>query len=141
MREFVLHPRLAEDTLTAAELQLSRLLLMNDARYPWFILAPRVADIREIHQLPKEDRLVLWEESLELSRAMERLWRPDKLNVAAIGNLVPQLHLHHVARYTHDETWPRPVWGIGEARPYDKDPAEAAIRDIRAELPSALLMP
>lgn len=130
---FELHPRLAQDCAPLGRFPLCRLLLMNERRYPWFILVPERPAIREIHQLARADQQQLLDESSELARALERLFRPDKLNIAAIGNLVPQLHLHHIARFEDDPAWPAPVWGRFEPLPYT--PAEAD--ELRAGLAGA----
>jgi diadenosine tetraphosphate (Ap4A) HIT family hydrolase len=115
---FELHPRLAQDTLLIGDFSLSRLLLMNDANYPWFILVPRRAGIREIFQLDDADQIQLLKESSQLARVLARIYAADKLNVAALGNMVPQLHIHHIVRYTTDPAWPQPVWGLVAAKPY-----------------------
>lgn len=91
--------------------QLCHLLLMNDASYPWFILVPDRADISEIYQLQAADQQQLWLESSILSTRIMQVLQGDKLNVAALGNMVPQLHLHHIVRYRNDRAWPSPVWG------------------------------
>lgn len=108
---FELHERLAADTHSLGELPLSRLLMSRDGRYPWFLLVPRIAGLRELHELSDADRRRLSDESAALSRALLKVFGGDKLNLAAIGNLVPQLHLHHVVRFTTDAAWPAPVWG------------------------------
>jgi diadenosine tetraphosphate (Ap4A) HIT family hydrolase len=100
---------------------------MNDSSYPWFILVPDREGIREIHGLETADRYLLLDESCRLSEFLMAEYRGDKLNVAAIGNLVPQLHLHHVVRYQSDRAWPSPVWGQYPAVAYD-DTAVAGIR-------------
>lgn len=115
---FQLHPQLAKDTLPLGRFALCRLLLMNDANYPWFILVPEREDVREVHELTDADRHRLWDESALLARALTELYRPDKLNIAALGNQVPQLHVHHIVRYTRDAAWPHPVWGRQPRRPY-----------------------
>lgn len=115
---FTLHPQLATDTIAIADLKLSRLLLANDSNYPWTILVPRRHDIREAHHLIPEDQQQLLVESNSLCKALETLFNPDKLNVAALGNMVPQLHVHHIARFTTDIAWPAPVWGAAKAKPY-----------------------
>jgi diadenosine tetraphosphate (Ap4A) HIT family hydrolase len=115
---FELHPQLAKDCLPLGRFELSRLLLMDDANYPWFILVPEREDVREVHGLADPDRRQLWEESAWLARALERGFAPDKLNIAALGNQVPQLHVHHIVRYRHDTSWPNPVWGRVPAKPY-----------------------
>lgn len=117
---FELHPRLAEDTLVIGDFPLSRLLLMNDASYPWFILVPRRAGIREIFELRDDDQLQLLKESSQLAMVLSRIFEADKLNIAALGNLVPQLHIHHIVRYRSDRAWPQPVWGLYPAKPYSK---------------------
>lgn len=115
---FQLHPQLAKDCRDMGRLALCRLLLMDDSLYPWFILVPERDDISELHQLMDADRARLWEESALLSRALVKGFAPDKLNVAALGNVVPQLHVHHIARYRHDPAWPAPVWGKLPPKPY-----------------------
>ena len=115
---FELHSQLQKDTLPLGRFSLCRLLLMNDANYPWFILVPERENVREIHELGDADRHQLWEESVELSRVLTTLFKPDKLNIAALGNQVPQLHVHHIVRYTHDPAWPHPVWGRLPPKPY-----------------------
>lgn len=128
---FELHPQLAADCFDLGRLDLCRLLLMNDARYPWCILVPERDGVREIHHLAAADQHRLLEQSCLLAQAMEHLLRPDKLNVAALGNVVPQLHVHHVARYRSDPAWPAPVWGSGPAQPYSQDQARARIDALR----------
>lgn len=115
---FTLHPQLAADTIALGDFPLSRLLMVNDRNYPWFILVPRRADIREIHELEHRDRHLLLDESVQLATALERLFQADKLNIAALGNMVSQLHIHHIVRYCNDPAWPKPVWGLLPARPY-----------------------
>ena len=132
---FALHPRLEADTVTIGDWPLCRVLLMNDAQYPWFILVPRREGAREIYQLGDADQAQLLRESSQLSRALMQAFRGDKLNVAALGNVVPQLHLHHIVRFAGDPAWPAPVWGRHPARPYA--PAEQAerLKALRAVLP------
>lgn len=120
-----LHQQLDNDCFILAELPLSWLLLLNDNHYPWFILVPRREGVKEIHQLSHDDQLLLLDESMHLSRCLEEVFLPDKLNIAALGNVVPQLHVHHIARFKSDACWPSPVWGAVEATPYDK--AEIAV--------------
>jgi diadenosine tetraphosphate (Ap4A) HIT family hydrolase len=132
--ESVLHPRLAADCLRLGAFPLSELLLMNDARYPWSILVPRRHGIREIYELSEADQQQLLHESSTLSRAMAEALAPDKLNVAAIGNIVPQLHVHHVARFTTDAAWPAPVWGHGTPEPYAPDAWMQAAAPVLARL-------
>lgn len=132
---FVLHPRLAADTFVLGDFPLSALLLMNDAQYPWLVLVPRREGAREIYQLDERDQQQLLRESAALSHAAMAAFDGEKLNVAALGNLVPQLHLHHVVRYAHDAAWPRPVWGLHPARPYGEAERASRVAALRAHLP------
>ena len=136
---FSLHPQLAQDTIVVGELPLCRLLLMNDAQYPWFILVPRCSGIREIYELHETDQAQLWRESAELSRAVMRAFAGNKLNVAALGNVVPQLHVHHVVRYPGDPAWPGPVWGRLPPKPYEPDAVRARVDALKAALPASFL--
>lgn len=126
---FQLHPRLEADTREVARLALCRVLLMNDRRYPWLILVPQRADIREIHQLSAADRAALIEEIAAVAHAMERLHKADKMNVAALGNQVPQLHVHVIARFTTDPAWPGPIWGKGSPEAYEPGRIEAVVAE------------
>lgn len=138
---FELHPRLAQDCFVLADLALSRLLLMNDARYPWCILVPRAAGVREIHELGEADQMQLLRESSSLGRALMRAFAGDKLNVAALGNLVPQLHLHHIVRFRGDAAWPAPVWGRHPAQPYEEPARRTFIERLAVHLTEARLVP
>ena len=122
---FILHPQLAKDTLVLGDWRLCRLLRMNDRTYPWLILVPKRADIREVIDLSDDDQHQLTREVAEASRALRRLLSPDKLNVAALGNVVPQLHVHVIARFTGDPAWPRPVWGVTPVAPFTDTEARA----------------
>ncbi|WP_338890649.1 HIT domain-containing protein [Aeromonas rivipollensis] len=115
---FELHPRLQADTQILGDLPLCRVLLAKDSQYPWLILVPRVPGLREIHHLPPEQQQQLMQESCAVATLMEEALGPDKINVAALGNLVPQLHLHHVARFSSDAAWPGPIWGAHPVIPY-----------------------
>lgn len=117
---FVLHTQLANDSVWIADWPLCQLRLINDSNYPWFILVPRRANIRDVIDLSDEDQSQLWLESAKLSRLMRQKFSPEKLNLAALGNMVPQLHLHHIARFTTDVAWPAPVWGKVERVPYNE---------------------
>jgi diadenosine tetraphosphate (Ap4A) HIT family hydrolase len=116
--DFTLDPRLEQDTLCLGKFPLSLLLLMNDSTYPWLILVPQRPEIREVYQLDPTDRQQLLVESCHLAEVLAALLRPDKLNIAALGNVVAQLHLHHVVRYRSDPAWPAPVWGKTPPVPY-----------------------
>lgn len=129
---FILHPVLAGDTVEVTRLPLCRVLLMKDRRFPWLILVPERDAVREIHELTPADRAELIEEIARASEILTRLFRPDKVNVGALGNIVPQLHVHVVARFAGDPAWPGPVWGSGPAAPYE-DAALEALRNRLAE--------
>lgn len=116
-----LHPQLEKDCFVLGEFSLCSLLLLNDTNYPWFILLPNREYIKEIHQLSFADQQQLLAESMYLSQCLEQVFRPDKLNIAALGNVVPQLHIHHIARFNEDACWPAPVWGATAAIAYDKE--------------------
>jgi diadenosine tetraphosphate (Ap4A) HIT family hydrolase len=130
-----LHPQLEKDCIGLGRFTLCQLLLMNDANYPWFILVPELYNITELHQLSEKDQKQLWKESRLLSNCLEKLYTPDKLNIAALGNIVPQLHIHHIARYKADSAWPAPVWGHLPATPY----SFAEIRDIKHRIRTCLV--
>lgn len=115
---FQLHKRLQHDSIMIGRFDLCQLLLMNDSQYPWFILVPEVADICEIYQLSKSQRGQLGEESSELTNILADCYKAEKMNIAAIGNIVPQLHIHHIVRYQNDIAWPAPVWGKFPTVPY-----------------------
>lgn len=125
---FALHPRLAADTFAVGDLELCRVLLMNDARYPWLILVPRRDGLREIHELGTADRALLMDESCRVAEVMQAQFAPDKLNIGVLGNIVPQLHMHHIARFTGDPAWPGPVWGHSPAVAYADQSRLIALR-------------
>ena len=131
---FELHPRLAADTREITRLALCRVLLMNDRRFPWLILVPARPAIREIHQLSAADRATLIEEIAHVAQAMEKLHKADKMNVTALGNQVPQLHVHVIARFATDPAWPNPVWGSGSAEAYAAAQVEATIAAVKQAL-------
>ena len=122
-----IHPQLVNDCVLLGRLPLCHLLLCNDSHYPWFILVPARVDIREIYQLDASDRQQLLDESCQLSEFLMANYRGEKLNVAALGNQVPQLHLHHIVRYLSDAAWPGPIWGKHPAKAYSAE----AIEEIR----------
>jgi len=134
MSEFSLHPRLAADCIEIGDLSLSRLLLLNDSRYPWCVLVPRRADLTEVYQLSDADQIELTRESSRLSRFLAESFGADKMNMGALGNLVPQLHIHHIARYRDDPAWPGPVWGVGQSIPYDDEALSLRVAQIRRGL-------
>lgn len=118
---FALDARLANDTLHVADLPLSQVRLMNDARFPWLILVPRRPDAVEVDDLAEPDQAQLWHEVRAAAATLRAAQPFDKLNLGALGNVVPQLHLHVVGRRRGDAAWPGPVWGCGEAQGYTAD--------------------
>jgi diadenosine tetraphosphate (Ap4A) HIT family hydrolase len=130
MKEFALHPKLDADSIAVTALDLSLVRLMNDRRFPWVILVPQRVDAVEIVDLEAGDRATLIEEIALVSAALRDLFHARKLNVAAIGNLVPQLHVHVVARFESDDAWPKPVWGM-TPEPYRFDELERRLASLR----------
>jgi|TARA_R110002072_G_scaffold189593_3_gene346672 diadenosine tetraphosphate (Ap4A) HIT family hydrolase len=129
--KFSLHPRLAADTFLVDDWPLCRVLLMNDSRFPWLILVPRQDGLRDFDEIAESDKPSFLTEIDRASRALRTETSAEKMNVAALGNMVPQLHVHVVARFVTDTAWPAPVWGVGEAVPYTTDQAEALILALR----------
>ncbi len=127
---FELDHRLREDTSVIGDLHLSRVLLHRDANYPWCILVPRRKGIREIFELKEIEQMTLLDESRALAAVMTALFQPDKLNVAALGNVVSQLHVHLIARFEDDPAWPAPVWGATAAKAYGPGQREARIEQL-----------
>lgn len=138
---FTLHPRLAADTLHLADLPLCRVLLMNDMHYPWLILVPRRRGIREIYELNAEDQQQLMRESTLVSQRMASCFQAYKMNIAALGNMVPQLHVHHIVRYENDAAWPAPVWGKHPPLSYEPEMLPLMVAKIREALMDADLSP
>lgn len=134
MDDFTLHERLAADTVPVVDLPLCRLLLMNNRLFPWVILVPRRAGAVEIHRLEEADQHQLARETAIAARALEQICQPDKINSGALGNLVPQLHIHVIGRRRDDPAWPGPVWGSGHAAPYAPGEAEQRLVQLRAAL-------
>ena len=127
-QHYELHPQLAADTHPVVAFALCELRLMDDANYPWLVLVPRVAEARELIDLDAAQRHALTDEIDRAARLLRDAFRPHKLNVAALGNLVPQLHVHVIARDENDPAWPAPVWGRVAARPY---PPEMLVERVR----------
>ena len=134
MPEFQLDQRLEADTHHVAELKLCRLLLMNDQRFPWLILVPRRAGARELIDLLPGDQQQLWQEIAAVSRLLQSEFKPDKLNIAMLGNRVPQLHVHIIARFEKDAAWPKPVWGVGQTEAYKPEAAADLTSRLREQL-------
>ena len=131
---FELHPQLAKDCVVLGDFPLTRVLLNKDANYPWFILVPRREAIREIFELSEADQQHLLWESSYFSRQVYDLFNAEKLNVAALGNMVPQLHVHHIVRYQKDVAWPGPVWGQVAAIEYAPGQLEEVCHKVCAVL-------
>ncbi|BDY03523.1 HIT domain-containing protein [Ferrimonas sp. YFM] len=112
---FELHERLEQDSMLIGHLSLCQVRLSKDGRYPWLILIPERSGIKEIHHLSDDDQQQMMRESCQVAQIMEEVLSPDKVNVASLGNMVPQLHLHHVARFASDDAWPGPIWGAHPA--------------------------
>ena len=134
MSAFSLHERLARDCITVCDLELCRLLLMNNRDFPWCILVPRRVGVCDIHELDAADQQQLIRESSALSRAMLALFGGDKMNVAALGNVVPQLHVHHIVRSASDKAWPDPVWGRTPGPAYDGEELAALTQRLQTAL-------
>ena len=131
---WVLHELLARDTVAVGDLALTRVLLANDANYPWLILVPRLPNVTEIIDLEENAQLQLWAEVAKAARALKSITACDKLNVAALGNQVAQLHVHVIARRHGDSAWPKPVWGAAPPVRYDPAARETLIGAIRSGL-------
>jgi diadenosine tetraphosphate (Ap4A) HIT family hydrolase len=132
---FVLDSRLEQDTFTVGDFPLCRLLLSNDSNYPWFILVPRRTDIAEVFELTEADQLQLWKETCALSSLLSGEFKADKLNIAALGNVVSQLHMHVIVRYRADAAWPAPVWGKHAAKPYTSEQIAALYQRLNDVMP------
>ena len=127
---FELHHRLKEDCFELGAFKLCTLLVMNDINYRWFILVPRREDISEIFQLSDKGQHQLIKESSYLSAKLSEIFKADKMNVASLGNIVPQLHIHHIVRYKDDPAWPAPVWGHAPALPYQDTEKKALVKKL-----------
>ncbi|HNR75592.1 MAG TPA: HIT domain-containing protein [Parvularculaceae bacterium] len=131
---FKLDEQLANDTTPVGDLPLSSVLLMNDSRFPWAIIVPRREGLIELHDMIETDRNGLMSEAVAVSVALQKLTGASKMNIAALGNVVRQLHVHVIARNTDDDAWPRPVWGVGAPTPYNDDEARACAAALKAAL-------
>jgi diadenosine tetraphosphate (Ap4A) HIT family hydrolase len=137
MAAVILHDRLKADTVEVTRLDLSLLLLMNARQWPWLILVPQRPDVREIHDLAAADRAMLMDEITRCSRLLADLFKPDKINIGALGNIVPQLHVHVIARSTIDPAWPKPVWSTVAPEPYAPDELAKRLAALRHALPAS----
>jgi len=133
---FILDSKLKMNSIFIKSLSLSDLLLMNDNRFPWFILVPRQKDCSEIFDLNFEDQIILWQEITQCASWAKNYFAADKMNVAALGNIVTQLHVHVVARKKSDPAWPKPIWNQGESSCYDINELELLVKDLRLSLES-----
>lgn len=131
---FKLHTQLAADTIEVIEWPLSSVLLMNNATLPWLILVPRRLGIRECYELNQADQAQLSKESSLLAQALMQEFDGDKMNIAALGNMVPQLHIHHIVRFQYDPVWPQPVWGNLPAKTYSADKRKRMLERLTAML-------
>jgi len=134
---FVLHERLENDTAFVIDWPTSTVRLMNDTSYPWLVLVPRFNGISELHHLEPADQAQVMEEISAASRSIERLFSPDKINIGALGNLVPQLHIHIVGRFGTDAAWPGPVWGAHPPTPYEPNKLKVTLDKFRLDLVQA----
>ena len=129
-----LHPQLTQDTIDIGDLPLCRVLVIKDANYPWLLLVPRRPDIVEITDLDEVEQAQLMTEITRVARALREVTKCDKLNVAALGNAVPQLHVHVIARFRSDVAWPKPVWGAASPRAYDREELHNFITPLRRKI-------
>lgn len=130
---FTLHSQLSKDCIIVGSFQFNIVLLVNDKHYPWFILVPQKSNIKEIYQLSQQEQQRLLAESSRFSKAIQSIFNADKLNIAALGNMVPQLHIHHIVRYQSDKAWPGPIWGVEPAQEY----TQTEIAQVIAQLKTA----
>ncbi|XGA80526.1 HIT domain-containing protein [Halomonas sp. CH40] len=134
MNDIALDERLEADTFPVTELPLCRVLLMNDTRFTWVILVPRQPGASEVFDLDEESQQQLWREASALGAAMKEAFEGDKINIAALGNMVSQLHVHIIVRHKNDAAWPGPVWGLGSAEPYTPDQQASVRAQLLAEI-------
>ena len=131
---FELHSQLAQDCIEIGDLALSKVLLLNDSQFPWVILVPRKDGIEEVFSLNREDQNTLQQESSAVAAIMSEQFNADKMNIAALGNMVPQLHIHHIARFKTDVAWPKPVWGVVPATAYEQSTLDQRLQLLRQQL-------
>jgi diadenosine tetraphosphate (Ap4A) HIT family hydrolase len=129
-----LHPQLARDTIAIGDLALSRVLVVNDANWPWLLLVPRRPDASEIIDLDEVERAQLMTEIARVARALKEVTACEKLNVAALGNVVPQLHVHVIARRSGDAGWPKPIWGVAPPLAHDARELERFVSAIKRKV-------
>ena len=134
MNEFELNSRLLGESTFLTKLTLSQVRLNNDSRFPWLILIPEIAGLKELHEIPGEQHTIVHKEMIFCSTVLQKFTSADKMNVAALGNLVPQLHIHVIARKYNDSAWPQPVWSAGDAKPYEKENLAKLVNKLRQRL-------
>lgn len=132
--DWSLHPQLKQDTIDIGDLPLSKVLVIKDANYPWLLLVPRRVETKEIIDLDEVEQAQLTTEVSRAARALKEITKCDKLNIAALGNVVPQLHVHVIARRTSDAAWPRPVWGAVPPIPHDAEEVQQFISALRRKI-------
>ena len=133
--QFEVHPQLVADTVPVGDTELCRVLLAKDARYVWIILVPRREGLRELHDLDPLDQIQLMAEATHMSSSLQDIFEAGKTNVAALGNMVPQLHIHIIMRNEGDPAWPGPIWNVGDPQEYDADELSARLSAIQSCLP------
>ena len=131
---FTLHPQLAKDSVPVVKLALCSVRLITDANYPWIILVPERDSVREIHKLSAKDQQLLMQEITFVAEQLEALTQADKMNVAALGNMVPQLHIHIIARFENDRAWPGPIWGVVPPKEYTEAELDGYVEQLRLAL-------
>lgn len=131
---FTLHERLAADTSVLGDFPLSRVLLAKEALGPWIILVPKKDNLREIHHLSEQEQIQLIKESCLIAQLLETDYKAERINVGALGNLVPQLHLHHIARFSDDIAWPGPIWGNTKGIQRSEAVQQALVEELQSEL-------
>jgi len=136
INEFKLNSRLLEESTFVTKLTLSQVRLNNDSRFPWLILVPEIAGLKELHEIPEEHQTIVHKEMNFCSTVLQKFTSADKMNVAALGNLVPQLHIHVIARKHSDSGWPQPVWSAGDAKPYEKESLVKLADELKERLSS-----
>ena len=136
INEFKLNSRLLEESTFVTKLTLSQVRLNHDSRFPWLILVPEIAGLKELHEIPEEHQTIVHKEMNFCSTVLQKFTSADKMNVAALGNLVPQLHIHVIARKHNDSAWPQPVWSAGDAKPYEKESLVKLADELKERLSS-----
>ncbi len=133
-----LHPQLQEDCFYLGKFELCQLLLLNDSQYPWCLLVPDRANIKEIYELSDDEQRQLIHESSQLAAGMMAIYKGDKMNIAALGNVVPQLHIHHIVRFRTDPAWPAPVWGKSSPQAYSEVAVQTTLQLLRKQFANSV---